>query len=133
MGFFARVLGFVGCCIAGIGAALPWMHIDYQDLNKTVWGLEGDGQYVIGLALVCLLVIVLYWNWKGSVVVLLLGLGITAIGLTYLSDPLYGVESLAVMLNESEIRSSISMGIGLYLTAIGGGTIVATPLLDLVT
>jgi len=105
--------------IAVIGAFLPWVTVAADGQSETVSGFDGDG--IITIIAAVIVAGVVYWrnlDLGAMVVSGLLGLVILGVGLLYINDPGYGAEALFV-------SPTYEAEIGLYITVIGGATILA--------
>ncbi len=122
------VLG--GAAVAAIAAFLPWFSIELLGTSASVNGIDRDGVFSFIFALL-VVGFVLYAGprsrgRKTTAAVLILGLLIALIGGAYIYDPWIGVEQTVT----DEQRSLIDIGIGLYLTLVGGALVVIGTLYD---
>lgn len=120
---------FAGIAVAVIGAFLPWITVEFSgsglmnalEESVTVFGINGDGKITLGLALAAGGLAYLRWNTTGKIGCVILGLVITAVVLYYITNPGRGGEQLDMTL----VDATYTVGIGLYVTALGAAGIVA--------
>ena len=109
----AEQVGIGGGVLAVIGAFLPWASF----MGMSVNGLDGDGAITLILGAAAGAVILLReWEQVDQIGVGVLGLLTLGIGYMDYSD----IDSLASGSQTSGLSLSISPGIGLYLTILGG-------------
>lgn len=119
-----------GAVLVAIAAFLPWLSVDFLGTSITKTGIEGDGAITLVLAIIVAILILAShlgsWGRKTWWAVLVLG-GLTALlALGYINDPWLGVEQRP----PEETREFVSIGVGLYLTALGGAMTVLGALYD---
>lgn len=118
-----------GTGLAVLGAFLPWITANLLGTNVSVRGIDRDGLFTLILALLAGGVCLFRWGRIARASVFLLGILITAIGILYIGDPLFGVD-ISTSTNPELLRAAVNPGFGLYLTAIGGVGILGGPLVD---
>lgn len=123
----------VGAVLVAIAAFLPWLSVDFLGTSITKTGIEGDGAITLVLAIVVAILILAShlgsWGRKTWWAVLVLG-GFTALlALGYINDPWLGVDQRP----PEETREFVTIGLGLYLTALGGAITVGGALYDKVS
>ncbi len=103
-------IGIVGAVITIIGSILPWFTLG--ELVK--YGVEGDGIFTIAFGIIAAVLIFLSsWDAKSKVGTMILGILTALIGFYYITDPF--------------------VGIGLYVTILGGAVLVVSGIVGFAT
>lgn len=119
-----------GAVVVAIGAFLPWLSVEIFGTSVTKLGIEGDGSITLILAILVAILLLRSrlgsWGRKTWWTVVVLG-GLTALlAIGYIVDPWLGVEQRP----PEETREFVTIGAGLYLTALGGVMTVVGALYD---
>lgn len=115
-----QLMAILGGVLAGIGAFLPWIEFELLGASRTRTGIDGDGTFTLILGVVVVLVVLATaWRRRAQVGTLVVGLLVLGLSGMYISDPTIGVETSSVAEREL-LEAGLSVGIGLYVTAIGG-------------
>jgi hypothetical protein len=114
-----------GGLVAAVSAVLPWLSITIMGNTLTMYGFEGDGLISGGMAVLVILVGAYSWERPAKATVAVLGLGILAIGLLYITNPLFGADlSGYTTTQQNLIRRGLGPTYGVWGTTIGGLAIV---------
>jgi hypothetical protein len=119
----AEKLVLAGVLVVGLSLLVPYLTaseplllVDGERETSQLGVQTADGKLMFGAAVLAGVVAVFgSWGLLASGFVGLSGLGITALALLYLSDPVYGAEY-----SSADVVSEIDPGIGLYLAALCG-------------
>ncbi|PKL36934.1 hypothetical protein CVV38_03545 [Candidatus Peregrinibacteria bacterium HGW-Peregrinibacteria-1] len=99
-----RIVALISAAVIIIGALLPWGLV--QEIKHITYGYDGDGVITIPLAVIAIILLIIkkvpFW------ISLIIGLMVSAIGF---------IDYAAIADATAEIGS---VGIGMYLTIIGG-------------
>jgi len=110
----------VGAGLTIIGALLPWITVNVFGGVVSKLGIEADGMFTLLLGLAVIGVIYYSgpsgWGKTSRATVGLVGLIIGLVGVIYIADPWVGISEQP----PEATREMVNIGIGLYLTAIGG-------------
>jgi len=117
-------VGFAGVATTVIGAFLPWLTVSILGSTATKNGIDGDGSITLVLSLIA--GAVLYAKYEGNYrwVSTAIGVIVALLALMYINDPLAGTGA------PRGLESNVNVGIGLYLTALGGALIAGGPVYD---
>ncbi|WP_245547760.1 hypothetical protein [Halovivax ruber] len=125
-----KKLALVGGGVTIAGAFLPWFSVEFLGTSVSRAGIDADGIFTLILAAIAVVVVgrsrLGSWGQKTWIGVTLIGIFVAFLALGYINDPWMGVDE-----NPSEeAETLVNIGIGLYLTAIGGVMLLAGPLYD---
>lgn len=110
--------GGVACIL---GTLLPWVSASVLGTQFTIRGIDRDGIYLLFIGILAIAIILSYWNQRGRRITLVSGLIVTTVCAVYIIDPLAGLDQSQMTLEQERmIESAVNIGIGLYLTALGG-------------
>ncbi|QGN07342.1 hypothetical protein Hrd1104_08510 [Halorhabdus sp. CBA1104] len=112
-----------------IGAFLPWITASAFGTSVSVNGIDGDGVFTLGMAIVAaVLVVARNWDRINTFAIGGLGVLITAFSILYIVDPAFGIEESGAMAEAA--KEMLNPGIGLYVTLLGGVGLIAASVLD---
>lgn len=123
-----RQLAAIGAAISAGAAFLPWGTIETPLQSKTVQGIDADGQFTLAFAVIAVIVLLVgrgdRWSVASRVTVCVLGALIGLLGAYYL-----GPGAVSKDITRSDVE--VTVGTGLYLTALGGTVLALGPLYPL--
>lgn len=108
------LLGGVGATV--IGAFLPWASISQFGASVTARGIEGDGRLTAAAAILVGVLYVAHWTRRAKLGSLALSVLVALLALVYINDPAFGIDTA----DAETVRTMANVGVGLYLTAVGG-------------
>lgn len=108
------LLGGIGLTV--LGAFLPWITVSVLGTTMTKRGIDGDGTLTVAAAIIVGVLYLVRWGRTAKWTALLFGALVTLLALVYITDPAWGVDSA----NQQTFRNVANVGIGLYVTALGG-------------
>lgn len=123
-------VAIAGAALAGIGAFLPWFSASTVGTTVEVVGIDRDGIYTFVFSIIAAAVAWRYggrerWGRLSALGVVALG-GFTAfLGGIYIYDPWFGSEA-----PRQAVQDAVQIGLGLYLTLIGGVLMTLAPVYD---
>lgn len=110
-----------GGVVCILGTLLPWVSASVLGTQFTIRGIDRGGIYLLFIGILAMAIILSYWNQRGRRITLVSGLIVTTVCAVYIIDPLAGLnQSQMTLEQERMIESAVNIGIGLYLTALGG-------------
>lgn len=126
-----RLIAAGGIVLTAVGAFLPWLTVDVPLMAaETKAGIEGDGVVTLTFAILAGIAILVgkgkRWSKKSRAFVLVLGLLVMLLAVTYINDPWAFSEEPPSEFERSLITTHIEAG--LYATALGGGLFSLGPL-----
>lgn len=115
-------VAIAGAILAAIGTFLPWMTASVFGSTINVQGIDGDGVYVLALAVVAIGIIAIRdWGRIDSIGVAACGLLMTLVSGMYVVSPATGLSGEGAEF----ARQLLNPGMGLYVSALGSlGTLV---------
>lgn len=124
-----KKLAFAGSALIIVGAFLPWVTIEILGTTATADGLDGDGVFTLALGIIALVAVgrsdVHDWDKKTWIGVLVIGVVVALLALIYINDPWAFADE-----DPEDADAFADIGIGLYLTALGGIATLCGPLYD---
>lgn len=112
----------LGAVLLVVGALLPWASAETPFATLTAKGVEGDGVLTLGAGLLVALLITLGSGRRGPALMCVI-VGLLA-GLVALVDMSNLADALAELEQDESLLLAPSIGVGLWLTAIGAGVVV---------
>lgn len=129
MKFTDKEINALGAVAVILGAFLPWVSVTtILGMGVTLYGIQGDGVITLTLGCIGLGITFLKCRKFRASVNLLLGGLIALIGIYYLSR----APTLYELFDVEPQLLKIDIGVGLYLTAIGGVTLIVGSFLGLI-
>ena len=117
-------VGFAGVATAAVGAFLPWLSVTALGATATKQGIDGDGSITLVLSLIAGALLFAKYEGNYRWLSVVLGGVVALVALVYINDPLAGATA------PSGVAVDVSVGSGVYLTALGGVLLVGGPLYD---